>query len=199
MKERHTALFVPGLRDNTSKVEKLTRHWKDHGLVPFVYRFGWSEVNEDFEPKYDRYLGTVDELLQEGNVSVIGNSGGGSVAVLTLIDRPDIAAAINVCGMLKLEHPDGWRKIMYIWRDFNPVFVQAVNKLESRVSELQATDRRKILTIRAKYGDELVPAHTTIIEGATNIAIPRGEHVLTITESLTTFSDKLIDFIKSQS
>jgi hypothetical protein len=67
--------------------------------------------------------------------------------------------------------------------------------LEDRERELGKTDRTRIMTVHALLGDELVPAKTTTVDGATNIVVPTPEHIFSITMALTLLSKPLIQFL----
>ena len=54
------------------------------------------------------------------------------------------------------------------------------------------------MTVRAMFGDELVPPETATIKGAHNTKVPIFEHVLSIGMSLTLFSRPLIVFLKNR-
>jgi hypothetical protein len=54
------------------------------------------------------------------------------------------------------------------------------------------------MTVRAMFGDELVPSDTTILIGAYNTMVPTPEHVLSIGATLTIFSKPLILFLKAE-
>lgn len=54
------------------------------------------------------------------------------------------------------------------------------------------------MTIRAKFGDELVPAETNVIEEAYNFEIPTLGHELSIIVALTLFSKSLINFLNKK-
>jgi len=63
------------------------------------------------------------------------------------------------------------------------------------LSQLSDTDKQKIMTVTAMFGDELVPPDTTMLEGAYNTRVPTAEHVLSIGAALTVFSKPLIIFL----
>jgi len=54
------------------------------------------------------------------------------------------------------------------------------------------------MTVRALFGDELVPADTAILRGAHNIVVPTPEHVFSIAIALTLFSRPLITFLTKE-
>ena len=74
-------------------------------------------------------------------------------------------------------------------------FAQSIRLCESREDELADVDRLKIMTVRAMFGDELVPSDTTILKGAYNIKIPTPEHIFSIGMALTLLSKPIILFI----
>jgi hypothetical protein len=51
------------------------------------------------------------------------------------------------------------------------------------------------MTVRAMFGDELVPADTSILKGAFNTQVPTAEHMLSIGMALTVFSKPIILFL----
>ena len=54
------------------------------------------------------------------------------------------------------------------------------------------------MTVRAMFGDELVPPETATVDGAHNIHVPTGEHMLSIGAALTLYSGPLISFLNKK-
>jgi len=77
----------------------------------------------------------------------------------------------------------------------SPSFAEAVTQCELNVKKLRARDLKKIMTVRAQFGDELVPADTTTIPGCRNITLPTFEHVFSIALAMSILSRPIIQFL----
>lgn len=196
MAQKHYAIIIPGLGDNTRVLEWAVGHWKRYGLDPIVYSVGWRDGEESFRPKLKKLVMLIDQYRKNGDkVSLVGTSAGGSAAMNAFIERKrTIHRVINVCGRLKVGPTTGLRSFATQTKS-SPAFAESVRICEKGIEELTVTDRRKIMTVRAMFGDELVPPETTIVDGAYNTQIPSGEHLLSIGAALTICSDPLISFL----
>ena len=195
--ERHNVVILPGLSDETRNIERVTSWWTYVGLTPHVIPVGWHDGIGDFQPKLNKILSLVDQLVLEGQVSIVGTSAGGSAAFNTFLERPGtIHKAVNVCGRL--------RTGQHYWRSLEKMsatsesFKNSVLLFESRESTIPKELKTRMMTVSALFGDELVPADTSSLDGAYNLRIPTVEHVLSITMSLTFFVHPLIDFLRRE-
>lgn len=195
MQKVHRVIFVPGLGDDTKLLNWSVRNWKKYGLEPVVHSVGWRDGGNSFEPKLQRLLSLIDEFVEQGNlVSLVGTSAGGSAVLNAFIQRKDsIHKVVNVCGRLKVGPTSGLRSFQSKTQS-SPAFAESVKLCESGIKSLSKSDLKKIMTIHAMFGDELVPSETTIIHGAINQKVPTPEHMLSIASALTIFSKSLIDF-----
>lgn len=188
-------IVVPGLGDEVNRLRWLTNHWRKHGLEPIVTSAGWYD-GEPFQPKLKRLLDLIDRLTRKKNiVSLVGTSAGGSAVINAFCQRRrNVHRVVSVCGRLRIGTQRGARSFKARTAS-SPSFAQSVKLCEKNISTLTAADKKKIMTIRAMFGDELVPANTTVIPGAYNTQVPTPEHVLTIAAALTVFSNPLFDFL----
>jgi len=145
----------------------------------------------------ERLIDLIDEQLNKREkVSLVGTSAGGSAVINAFAERRDkVHRVINVCGRLREGTQTGFRSFKERTKS-SPPFAQSIEFCETHLESLTENDKRKIMTVRSMFGDELVPSDTVIIEGANNIQVPAPEHVFTITTALTLFSKRLIDFLK---
>jgi pimeloyl-ACP methyl ester carboxylesterase len=173
-----------------------TWRWRKFGLDITPYSIGWRERENDFNYKIQRLVALIDELSQKGNiVSLIGTSAGGSAVLNAFIERKDIIhRVVNICGRLRTGSQKGFRSFKTRTAS-SPAFAQSVKFCEKRESELSNNDRLKVMTVRAMFGDELVPGDTAILEGAHNIKIPTIGHIFSIGATLTLFSGTIISFL----
>lgn len=192
----HTVIIVPGLGDETRGLKLVTRHWQRFGLTPIVYSLDWKNKEETFELKLQRLLTLIDSYTKKGNsVSLIGTSAGGS-AILNafLIRRNKLHRVITVCSRLRTGPRQGFRSFENRTQT-SPAFAQSVTYLEENVKTLTKPDREKIMTVRAFYGDELVPSATVSLDGAYNVSIPTCGHALSISLMFILFSRKMTSFL----
>lgn len=199
MSEKHKVIIVPGLGDETNKIRFATNHWRSHGLEPVVHSMGWHDGKNKFEPKLQRLVKLIDKFSHEGDtVSLVGTSAGGSAVLNAFIERKDkIHRVVNICGRLRVGTQKGFRSFE-ARTSSSPTFAQSIRLCESREDKLIDVDRLKIMTVRAMFGDELVPGNTAILKGAYNIRIPTLEHIFSIGMALTLLSKLIILFINQK-
>lgn len=196
MFNKHRVIIIPGLGDDVMKMSLTTNHWRQHGLDPVIHAIGWSDGKE-FRQKLQALVKMIDQYAKNGNrVSLVGCSAGASAVLNAFIDRKKIIhRVITVCGRLKSGSQQGFRSFP-VRTATSPSFAQSIHLFEGREGVLSDQDRKKIMTVRALFGDELVPADTAIVRGAYNIVVPTPEHVFSIAMSLTLFSRPLITFLQ---
>lgn len=196
MLKEHRVIFVPGLGDEVNRMSWAVSHWRKHGLEPLVHSVGWHNEEQEFQPKLESLVKMIDQYAESGDrISLVGCSAGGSAVLNAFFDRKDVVhRVINVCGRLRSGNQQGFRS--YEARTASsPPFAQSIKLFESRENLLSKQDRQKVMTVRALFGDELVPADTTVLYGAYNTVIPTPEHVFSIAMALTVFSNPLITFL----
>lgn len=198
IKEHHT-IFIPGLGDEVNKMIWATNHWRRFGLDPIVHSVGWHDGEKYFQPKLKILVDMIDKYADGGNsVSLVGCSAGGSAALNAFFERREVVyRVINVCGRLRTGPQNGFRSFGARTAS-SPPFAESVKLFESNENLLTNQDRQKIMTVRALFGDELVPADTTILQGAYNTVVPIPEHVLSIAMALTIFAKPLITFLTKE-
>ncbi|MBU1886074.1 hypothetical protein KKE34_05745 [Patescibacteria group bacterium] len=184
---------------STLLLKAATNHWRKQGLEPIIHPIGWHDGEDSFEPKLHQLIEVIDRFAEAGDkVSLVGTSAGGSAALNAFIERREtIHRVINVCGRLRVGPTTGFRSFESKSKT-SPAFAEAVKLCEAQESTLSDSDKQKIMTMRALFGDELVPSETTILQGAYNTTVPTAEHVLSIGSSLTVFSKPLIVFLKQE-
>jgi pimeloyl-ACP methyl ester carboxylesterase len=193
---KHFVIIVPGLGDDATKLKFATLHWRHFGLEPIIHSVGWKDDKQDFQIKITRLLGVIDSLDPKRNkVSLIGCSAGGSAVLNAFYERRDVLnKVINVCGRLRTGSLTGFRSFKSKTAS-SPAFAQSIKLFETREPLLSQQDREKVMTVRELFGDELVPADTTTLEGAYNTTVPTGEHIFSIAMAMTIFSNRLINFL----
>ena len=199
MSPEHNVIFIHGLGDRQDPLKWAVRGWQKHNLEPIMHSVGWRDKELSFEPKLNRLVEMIDEISEKGDlVSLVGTSAGGSAALNAFVERKEVVhKVINVCGRLRTGPTSGFRSFEAKSKS-SPSFAESVKLFESREESLSDADKQKIMTVRAMFGDELVPPETTILQGAYNTTVPTIEHVLSITAALTIFSQPLITFLKSE-
>lgn len=196
MNKEHSVIIVPGLGNDNIKLQWATKHWRNYGLEPMVHSVGWHDGETEFQPKLERLVTLIDQLTDKGGVvSLVGTSAGGSAVLNAYIERKDIIhRVVSVCGRLHKGAQIGFRSFETRTAS-SPAFAQSVQLCETHLDSLTADDRKKIMTVRAMFGDELVPADTAIIKGVYNTQVPTPEHMLSIGTALTVFSKPIIMFL----
>lgn len=196
MPKNHLAIIIPGLGDDsnssTKRIEYAVKHWEKYKITPLVHKVSWRDGNH-LEPKLSVLLKRIDSLGKNHFISLVGTSAGASMAFNAYLERKDVVQKIvNVCGRLRT----GDHKIRSLenMAKTSLAFKQSVQAFEKREKELTDQDKKKILTIRPFFGDELVPADTVSVEGAVNKVVYLPSHVLGIGYALR-FSREIPNFI----
>jgi hypothetical protein len=194
---KRVILYVPGLNDQRfpqrSLLRYLPRIWKQFGFDLIVFPIHWAEGS--FLPKLRKLVFHIDRLKKEGyDIYLMGQSAGGSAVLNAFSQRKkSIRKVVNVCGRL--------RKGKHVF----PTLEQAAGKnrafqesvlLFERLNEgkLMNVDKKKVLTLRPIL-DEVVPASTVPLQGATNLVLPVIEHSISGIAALTIFSHAIRAFL----
>lgn len=177
----HHIVYIPGLNDqhwlNKSFLKLLPLFWDPKQFPIHIFYPHWEEGNS-FQEKLLLITETVDDLTSRyERVSIIGQSAGGSAALNTFVVRiNDLAAAVNVTGRLA-EGKDVAPTLNEAAKK-SPSFRKSVNEFEKLYEPtLFPEDRKRILTIRPRW-DEVVPTSTVAVNGAKNLVVPAGEHMI---------------------
>lgn len=195
IKMKWVVILIPGLGDDASKLQLVTRHWpQKYNIETILYLMPWMGNSESFEQKLNRLIKKIDTLHENGyTISLLGTSAGGSCAINAYCKRREkIAKVINVCG--RLRKGKNVFPSLDIAAKNSPSFKESVLLCEENLKSLNDQDRKKILTIRS-YFDEIVPVSFIPIDGAHNIRIFSVEHILSISLAMTLYSKNIIDFI----
>ncbi len=187
------AIIVLGLGDNR-RSKLLENMWARKGIRVVFFEAEWKS-NEGYQAKLNRLLDLIDSEARKSEVSLVGASAGGSLVINAFAKKKTIVKkVITVCSRLKKGQINGFRGFIERTKGFE-AFRDSVISSEKAEKSFSENDRQKIMTIYALFGDELVPKNTTIIDVATNRAVPLGEHMISIAGSLTIFSNPLTGFI----
>ena len=190
-KNKHFAVILPTLMDDVMAVRWFTGFWPLRGLTPVVLKFGWKGIKneDDFKRSLDKAIAEVDRLAKLGRVSLVGCSAGGSVAINIFSQRKNIVhRVIDVCGALRPGVASG---------KFDTAgYLKALELCGRAMAGLDEEGRKRIMTIRPRFGDEFVKAEQVSLPGAVNITVPTFEHMLSIMLSLTLFSKSIFRFLK---
>lgn len=200
MSKEHHVVYIPGLRDqwflNRNLARLLPLFWDRRGFPIHVVAPHW-EQGESFEPKLKAITDEIDRLIEMGHrVSIIGQSAGGSAGLNAFAQRKDVLSkAINVTGRLRagVNVKPTLEKAAY----YSPAFRESVLLFENELGlTLTAEDRKRIMTLRP-WWDEIVPASTVPLEGATNLVAPIPEHTLGGAYIMSLYSKVLQSFLMS--
>ncbi len=197
MPSAHKLIFIPGLGDHVGLINFCMPSWTKQGYVVSICGLQWRD-GKAFKPKLQHVVDQIDAIHhKEARLSLIGMSAGGSATVNALLDRPDkVYGVVNICGRLRDGNHKGFRSLVN--RSVGaPAFSESVKLCESRLANSSKQDRAKIMTLRARFGDELVPSDTSLVTGGYNVSVPVAEHGLTIAIALTLWRHAIMQFLDS--
>ncbi|CAN5134914.1 hypothetical protein BH09PAT3_BH09PAT3_4350 [soil metagenome] len=188
-------IYIPGLGDDkvtqTLSAQRLAvTTWRFHGVTPHLFQMKWSDT-ESFELKLDRLLKLIDELSLKDKVALVCASAGATAALNAFAERRDVVVGV-VCIAGKINNPQA---IGSGYKQRNPSFWESAQQTNQSVSKLAASDRQRVLSIRAMF-DEIVPAKDSIFEGAHNKRVGTSGHAITIITQLLFGAPAFLSFLK---
>ena len=189
-------IIVAGLGDNGRELALGSAWWRKEGLKPIIFLPNW-EKKEGIKPKLVRLLELIDKESNKEPVMLLGISAGASLALNAFMERLDkIEKMVSLCGRLRF----GWSRGIIkkkLQEDTlkHMAFKQSVKLLEKNIKSLKRSDRKRVMTVSAKFGDELIPIGTSKLAGANNILIPTMEHVLSIFSGMTSNFEPIRKFL----
>ncbi len=188
-------IYVPGLGDSKAKARGqrlITYTWRVYGVTAECLRMRWAD-GQPFAPKLERLLKRIDELHSQGRpLALVASSAGASAVLIAYAARPQaVRGVVCICG--KINNAQTVSPRLY---QSNPAFKESMAQLESSLGQLDATARRKILSIRPR-ADEQVSPPDTVIPGAVELSIPTSGHAKSIAYALAVAARRWLDFLKS--
>lgn len=193
--EKHLIIIIPGLGNNTTFLKLLLFWWRLIGLQPYIYNLDWKNDSLNIKNEIDKILALGQKLKMNSKVSIIGISAGGSLALNVFMTSPECFDKITtVCSRLNVGPIDNFK----LRSKKSKLFQESVIICENAAKDITYEISKKIMTITAKFGDELVPKSCSVLEiyNVRNLLIPSFEHIVTITLALTVLSKKLTKFLK---
>lgn len=189
-------IVVSGLGDSKRELGLGSAWWKNEGLRPFIFLPNWGN-GKGVKPKLVRLLKMIDKESGKETIFLMGISAGASLAMNAFLQRLDrVEKMVSLCGRLRFGYsPDKIRRKMQKETLAYRAFRESVKLLESNVKNLEKKDRKRVLTVSAKFGDELIPIETSRLEGAKNILIPTAEHILSIFGGMTVHFKPIREFL----
>lgn len=192
--------MVTGLGDDGKATALATVGWKKLELRPIVFVPKW-ENKEGLESKLAKLLEIIDKESKTEKIFLLGISAGASLAMNAFMQRLDrLEKLVSVCGRLRF----GWsrdkikRKLQENTLSYL-AFRESVEMLEKNIKYLGKVDRRRIMTVSAKFGDEMIPRGTSQLPGAKNILIPTIGHLLSILSAMTANFEPIRKFLVGES
>jgi hypothetical protein len=191
-KRKQYVIILPTLMDDAPAMSLFTGFWPLFGLTPVVLKFGWKDAKDetDLVQNINKVVSEVDRLAKLGTVSLVGCSAGGNIMINVFSQRREIInGVINVCGALRPGSTGS--------KFDTPAYLNSLRYCDEAIKKLGEEDKKKIMTIRPRFGDEFVKPEQVSVEGAKNSSLPTLEHLLTIMMALTFFSKATIKFLKN--
>ncbi len=190
----HKLVVMPGLGDHlpsrTIFHRNATQNWKAFGIDPEVRLPGWNEGNLD--EKLTRFLEELDPLLgRYDQVSLLGTSASGVLALNMFMDQPRIHKVVTVASRLSSNK----------FSSQNRTFEDALRRFEERSDTHLTSDMRsRVMTVCAAYGDDNVYPQVARLEGATNYVIPSRveNHIDAVTQAFDKHSEPMVVFLRGQ-
>lgn len=188
-------IIIPGLGKKIKNTRALDWWWKRKNIEMMIFQSRWKS-DENYQTKLNRLISLIDKESENNKISLIGTSAGGSLAINAFHKRPDkVNKVITICSRLIKGKEFGWRGFINSTKNY-PSFSESILESEKNINQFLIKDKKKIMTIRALFGDELIPRNTSIINESNNITVPTCGHLFSIWSSLSWYSKPLIEFLR---
>lgn len=185
----------PGLSDRIGLVQRFIPRkliYKDAIFNFHLHPAPWKKDPDNLDPKLNGLIDKIDSLAGR-SISLVGISAFGSLALNGYAERRSaVSKVIIVCG--RLNRGIGDFPPLVLSAKSSEAFYESVIWAEENTKLFSKEDKDRIMTVSSIW-DELVPANTSTLDGATNIEIPIPEHVLAIAATITIYRKKWLDFI----
>ena len=195
---RDGVVFIPGLGGGVEQFWPAVWLWINvFGFEVGVFPVNWYGA-EQLDAKLNRLASQVEDMkLYCKEVSIVGLSAGGCLAFNFYTQYPHLVyKAVSVGGRLRRGMIKGFRSFDSRTAS-STSFRQSVIRFEDlNQGRLSQWHRERLMTTRAMLGDELVPSDTSYLEGAKNIFVPWGEHVMSNALAVTLFAYPLVKFLR---
>jgi pimeloyl-ACP methyl ester carboxylesterase len=187
-------IYIPGLgRGDYRGQRQAISLWRFWGVEAELFPSNWGD-KQPWQPKLDRLLARVDELVAEGKrVGLVGVSAGGSAAINVYAARQDaIVGVVGICGWIN--YPQDINPIHF---KINPAFVASARQCQESLNSLDGQARRRI---QSRYAviDKVVSRPHSRIDGANNRLLPSIGHGFTIVTQILFGAPGFIRFLKRQ-
>jgi hypothetical protein len=165
------------------------------GFQGEILLFNWLEKDFLFDQEIERLHKRIRTLFEDGKkIVLVGTSAGASVAINLLSrDRWIVSYVINIAGRVREGDHSGRLSLDKASRH-NRIFEESVLICEDNLKIISSHQRRKIMTIRPLF-DEVVPADTVSIAGATNKRVWCVEHGICIFAAAVFMRNTVLRFI----
>ncbi|MBC7581459.1 hypothetical protein H7097_01150 [Aeromicrobium sp.] len=187
----HSVIYIPGIGDTKTTFQEIAaKSWRFWGVRPHTFPMRWAD-QQPFEPKFQRLLAYIDDLLAQGHlVSLVGASAGATVALNAFAARPQIHGVVCIAGKVNRAHAIG------AWYHQNASsFVESAYQAQDSVLSL-TTGQRARISSRYAIVDVIVPRRDSIVPGAQNKTVIGIGHVPTIALQLTVGAPNHLRFLK---
>lgn len=184
-------IYIPGINDEPAKGQRLAISvWSGYGVHPHLFQMKWAD-GEAWQPKFQRLLAFIDDLLEQGNDVALTGSSAGGVAVITAFAarRDQLVGAVFMAA--KVNRP---RFINPILLKRNPALKEGLLAASRALEDLEDHHRVRLLS---RYGfDPVIRKKDAHIAGAKNRRVPSSGHVLTIASQITLGAPSFIRFLR---
>ena len=189
-------IVVSGLGDNGRELKLASTWWKKEGLEPIIFLPHW-ENEKGVKPKLTRLLRKINIESRDKKILLLGISAGASLAMNAFLMKPEkIEKVVSLCGRLKMGlSKDMIRRKLQENTLKRRAFRESVELLQKNLNKLAKIDKKRILTLSAEFGDEVIPLETSTLPGVKNIMIPAIEHVISIFSAMTVNFEPIKKFL----
>jgi hypothetical protein len=107
----HQVIYIPGLGDERPFGRTfIFKLWRLFGLKVYYFPLGWAD-KELFGPKFKRLLTKIDELTEQGQLSLVGESAGASAGINANAVRKNLKNVVLIGG--KINNPQTVNPVRY--------------------------------------------------------------------------------------
>lgn len=173
----HSLIGITGAIRNGDLVElenhrRMIRPFRTRGFEISLHDVIWRDPLFTVEDKIGVLSEVIEGELEKGKeVSLLGFSAGGALALAGFMEHPEITGVIIYGARINKQTAVGYPPLDDVKKK-TPLFADTIDWITDHAASLTPEMRTRVMTRRSEHGDDVVPHDAHILEGAHNIVDP---------------------------
>ena len=183
-------IYIQGIGDQPKEQERLAELWEPYGLCIEPQLIDWTST--DYEQRLEDIGNRVEQLSEQGKLSMVGASGGGKPALSLFASHPD-----SIHRVITISSKVDRYVISPVTRKLFPNLVISSDVLPNSLKKISGEMLKRILCLHP-LSDDVVAPKDAVLTGANYHTVQANGHIPGIAHALTVESGVIADFIRRE-